>query len=229
LSVKALVLSGGVAHPYEATSGQLGKILAVAGFETTVTEDPDILASTDMKEFDLLVMNCVRWTCDQTPEWAEGWRYHIPQGNRDGILRHLESGKGLLTLHGATICFDDWPEFRKIMGAWWEWGSSGHAPYGQHEMKVKGKHPIVEGIPDFVISDELYTDPQILETIDPLITAEWDGREHPILWVRNYGGGRVCYCALGHDEKSFENEWFRKIIQRGAIWAAGLSTGEVRK
>jgi type 1 glutamine amidotransferase len=220
--VKALVLSGGVAHQYETTSGQLREILTGAGFETTVTEDLDLLASNKMKEFDLLVMNCVRWTCEQTPQWADDWCYHISQENREGMLRHLISGRGLLALHAATICFDDWPEFRNIIGAWWEWGSSGHAPYGLYEMKVRRKHPLVEGIPDFVISDELYTDPVFTEPVDPLITAEWNGEEHPIMWAKSYGGGRVCYCALGHDEKSFENEWFRMIIQRASLWAAEL-------
>jgi type 1 glutamine amidotransferase len=229
LSVKALVLSGGVAHPYRATSEQLREILSGAGIGTTVTEDLDRLASISEGEFDLLVLNCVRWTCEQTPQWADEWRYYISQEIREGMLCHLSSGGGLLALHAATICFDDWPEFRDIIGAWWEWGSSGHAPYGLHAMKVRRKHPIVEGIPDFVISDELYTDPVFVEPVDPLVTAEWNGREHPIMWVRSYGGGRVCYCALGHDEESFENEWFRRIIERASLWAVGLPTEDVRE
>jgi type 1 glutamine amidotransferase len=229
LAVKALVLSGGVAHPYDITSEQLREILSRAGFRSSISSDPDILGSSSTEEFDLLVLNCVRWTCDQTPQWADEWRYIMPQENREGMLRHMENGGGLLALHAATICFDDWPEFRNIIGAWWEWGLSGHAPYGLHEMRVRQTHPIVEGIPDFAIMDELYTDPQLVEPIDPLITAVWEDREHPMLWTKSYAGGRVCYCALGHDEESFDNEWFRRIIYRASIWAAGLPVQDVRK
>jgi type 1 glutamine amidotransferase len=220
--VNALILSGGVAHPYGATSKQLVGILSEADINSEVTEDLDMLASPRMEEFGLLILNCVRWTCDQTPQWRDDWRYLMPEENRVGLIKHLESGRGLLALHAATICFDDWPEFRRILGGWWEWGHSGHAPYDQHRMLVhRDSHPIVDGVPDFDIIDELYTDPRVTDPIAPAITAVWESREHPILWTRKYGRGRVCYCALGHEIESFENRWFRLIIQRSSLWAVG--------
>jgi hypothetical protein len=34
-----------------------------------------------------------------------------PVFSRQALQRHLRAGKGVLTLHTAAICFDDWPLF----------------------------------------------------------------------------------------------------------------------
>lgn len=217
--LSALILSGGVAHPYAETSIQLKEILKRVSIDSIITEDIDILASQQLKDFDIIVLNCVRWTCNQTPDWRDECGYKLPEATRVGLLNHLQSGKGLLALHCATICFDDWSEYRRILGAWWEWGKSGHAPYQEHMMHVKkDAHPIIAGMDDFSIIDELYTYPQITDTIEPLITAEWEGARHPILWVRQYRKARVCYCALGHGIETFENSIFQILLQRSALW-----------
>ena len=88
-------------------------------------------------------------------------------------------------------------------------------------MKVRvNSHPIVAGLSNFSILDELYYRPQITDKVDPLITAKWGGVEHPMLWVRLYGEARVCYCALGHDGRSFENRTFQVLLKRSTLWVA---------
>ncbi|MBI1926297.1 ThuA domain-containing protein, partial [Candidatus Poribacteria bacterium] len=169
-SLNALILSGGVAHPYAETSQQLKQILEQVGTQSFITEDLGIFGTPKMEDFDIVVLNCVWWTCDQTPNWRDAWHRELPEASRVGLLNHLRAGKGLLALHAATICFDDWPEWRKILGAWWEWGISGHAPYQEHRMKLRAyQNPIIVGLADFSIIDELYTYPQITDTVDPLI------------------------------------------------------------
>src|SRR2546430_7586022 len=112
-----------------------------------------------MQQYDVDTRNCVRWTCIQTPDLRDQWGFSLSDGARRGFLQFLSQGKGLLALHAATIFFDDWPEYRNILGAWWEWGVSGHAPLQEHEMHVaEGSHPLTAGIEDFRIFDELYTD-----------------------------------------------------------------------
>jgi type 1 glutamine amidotransferase len=225
--MRALILSGGAAHEYRDTSSALASILGQAGFEASVTEDPDVLASLPAQGLDLLALNCARWTCDQNPEWYAEWHYSMRRENGDGLACFLASGGGLLAIHAATICFDDWPEYRRILGAWWEWGVSGHAPYQRHRMRVaEASHPIMEGLHDFEIEDELYTYPRVFDVIDPLLTADWQGDEHPMLWVRKYGDGRVCYCALGHDLKSFQNPSFGEILRHSAMWVCGVDPGK---
>ena len=90
-------------------------------------------------------------------------------------------------------------------------------------------HPITEGIEDFDIVDELYTDPMISDSVAPLIEAEWEDTDHPILWVRWYGGARVCYNALGHGPEAFDHPANQTLLQRGALWVLGeIGDGESR-
>jgi len=228
--MKALILSGGTLHPYnEERSLKVKEILEQVNIQSVITEDLNFLASSQLKDFNIIIINCVYCTHERWPgqEKDPNWHYEFSEASRNGVLKHLHSGKGLLALHGATVCFDDWPEYKKILGAWWEWGGKcGHSPYQEHQMKVRvDSHPIVAGLSNFSILDELYYCPQITDKVESFITAEWEGVEHPILWVRLYGEARVCYCALGHDGKSFENRTFQVLLKRSALWV----TKELKK
>lgn len=217
-----LILSGGVAHDFERISPMLADVLADAEVRSEIHADLRILEDRSLLTFDMLTLNCVRWTCTQPevrPEWREAWAFTLSEAAQKNLLDFFAQGKGLLALHAATICFDDWPAYRDILGAWWEWGYSGHAPFQEHRMHVRdGSHPITEGIADFAIRDELYTNARITDAVSPLIEAEWEGKQHPILWVRNYGQTRVCYNALGHGPEAFEHPENRLLLQRGARW-----------
>lgn len=217
-----LILSGGVAHDYRATSPMLQAILQEAGIASEIHEDFGAVASGALRDFDLLTLNCVRWTCAQTPGWRDQWHFVLSAKAREELLAFFAQGKGLLALHAATICFDDWPEYRRILGAWWEWGHSGHAPLQEHPMRIRRPdHPLVQGIADFAIFDELYTHPRIYDTVDSLIEATWENITHPILWLRDYGKARVCYNALGHGVEAFAHPANRLLLQRGARWVLG--------
>ncbi len=111
----------------------LSDILKGANVESQTSEDISILKDKDLQDFDIITLNCVRWSCSQTPGW-EQWAYEISPQEQDGILGFLGAGKGLLALHAAPINFDIWPEYQKILGGYWEWGKSVHGPYqpGSH-------------------------------------------------------------------------------------------------
>ena len=214
-----LILSGGVAHDYGTTSPMLAGVLEEAGIESDIEEDFAGVEDGCLQHFDMLTLNCVRWTCDQTPDWRDEWHFELSPKARQELLDFFASGRGMLARHCATICFDDWPEYRKILGAWWEWGLSGHAPFQEHSMHIRStSHPLTQGLADFVIRDELYTSPRISDSVEPLIDAEWEDATHPILWARKYGNARVCYNALGHGVEAFEHPVNRILLQRGALW-----------
>lgn len=220
-----LILSGGAAHDYDRTSAELANLLRDVQVESEILTDLGRLADRSLMHFDLLTINCARWTCTQSQvkqEWRDNWAFDLPEAGRQNLLAFLSARKGLLALHAATLCFDDWPEYREILGAWWAWGRSGHAPLGNHAMHVRtGAHPITRGIHDFIVHDELYTDPCLQDSVFPLIEAEWEGARHPILWVRGYGSARVCYNALGHGPEAFEHPVNRAVLRRCAHWLLG--------
>jgi uncharacterized protein len=220
--MRNLILSGGVAHDYAATSPLLAASLQKIGISSEIHERFDVVEDGRLHGFDLLTINCVRWTCDQTPAWRDEWHFELSEAARAGFLQFLATGKGLLALHCATICFDDWPEYRQILGGWWEWGHSGHAPYQVHPMHIAdASHPITRGMSDFDLMDELYTGPRTVEEPRPLMTADWEGESHPMLWLREYKGAPVCYLAPGHGVETFASPTYETILQRCALWALG--------
>jgi type 1 glutamine amidotransferase len=222
---KNLILSGGVAHDYAKTSPMVQDILSEKGIESDIVTKMDLVEDGSLQQYDMLTLNCIRWTCSQpeVPEkWREEWTSYLSDSAKQNLLAFLNDGKGLLALHAATICFDDWPEFKEVLGAWWDWGHSGHSPFREHTFRVNtGAHKITEGINDFETVDELYTDPRITDSVSPLIEGEWEGKLHPMLWVREYGSARVCYNAFGHDHQAFENQTNRLLVQRCAAWVLG--------
>jgi len=50
------------------------------------------------------------------------------------------------------------------------------------------------------------------------------GKDEAVIWINNYGKGRVFNCALGHDVKALSDKPTQAWLRRGAEWAA---TGKV--
>lgn len=214
----ALIISGGVAHPYAATSEIAARYLENAGFACDVSDDPNAL--TYRSAPDLVLFNCALFTCAHTPEWRAEWEFLLSDAAKAWIRGLTERGAGIVALHCAPICFDDFPEFYDIIGAEWRWGTSSHGPYARYRMRVSDpSHPLTGGISDFDIDDELYINLVPHGDITPLLTAEYGGEVHPMLWAKTYGASRVCYLALGHDERSFGCPQFATLLENCARWA----------
>ena len=82
-------------------------------------------------------------------------------------------------------------------------------------------HSVTEGIEDFEVFDEPYQvdcdedDVRVLARMNhPELT------DYPVVWVRDYGEGRVCYSSLGHTSEAFENEMYRRILKNAVRWLA---------
>ena len=217
--MRNLILSGGPAHDYARTSAMLTDILSEAGVTSEIHEDFDVVENGRIQEFDVLTLNCARTTFASQAQWREEWGFELSGRARREIRVFLRRGKGLLALHAAALCFDDWPEFREILGAWWEWGYTTHPAIQEHGMRVRtDAHPVVDGIEDFTIFDELYINLRLAAPIEPLMESDWEGSAHPMLWVREHGPARIFYCALGHGPEAFANPAYRSLIQHGAQW-----------
>jgi len=222
-SIRNLILSGGVAHEYQVTSQMISEILAKGNIDSEITEDLHILESSQFLEFDLLTMNCVRWSCQQTPDWKD-WAFTIVPEQEKGLLKFLGMGKGMMALHAAVINFDTWLEYREILGGYWSWGESSHGPYrGGYRMHIVDRHhPITEQIGDFSIHDELYHSLHFTKLVHPLVITLWEGRIQPVAWTTEYGGARIYYCALGHGRESFRSVEFKELLLRGSLWCSNM-------
>ncbi|MGE5156097.1 MAG: ThuA domain-containing protein, partial [Betaproteobacteria bacterium] len=109
---RALVLSGGVTHDFPALATELTALLAENGVTADVREDAEE-ALRHAAEYDLLVVNMLRWRMESGPYAAqrERWGLSLSAASRSAFTEFVHGGKGMLALHAATICFDDWPEW----------------------------------------------------------------------------------------------------------------------
>ena len=78
----------------------------------------------------------------------------LSERQRKVIVNTVSKGKGLVALHCAFWSFQDWPEWRHIVGGIVQ----GHDPFGPFDAVVVDRnHPITRGLPErFAITDEPY-------------------------------------------------------------------------
>jgi uncharacterized protein len=231
--MRAVVLSGGLTHDFPATTACLAGLLDDAGLDVEVyggTAGVDA-ALRALPGAALLVVNALRWTMTG-PGTPERYREQAAQEGvspgppaREALHRHLGAGGGVLGMHTASICFDDWPEYAAAVGGAWRWGGSSHPPLGPLDVTVAADHPLVRGMDGFTIDDERYSDLDLAPDVQPLLRC--DGQ--PLLWAREHGGGRVVYDALGHHPPSYEVPEHRAIVRRAIGWTAGERTGECER
>ncbi|MEJ2887484.1 ThuA domain-containing protein [Actinomycetospora aeridis] len=228
--MRAVVLSGGLTHDFPATTSCLTGLLAPLGVESEVHEGVDD-AFLALPGADVLVVNALRWTMtgpgvpDRYREQAGAEGASPSDAARAAFAGHLAAGGGVLAMHTAALCFDDWPAWADALGARWVWGRSQHPPLGPEiDVTVRGDDPLVRDVDDFCLVDEVYGDMELADDLTPLLEAPQpgpDGRVMPLFWARQHGGGRVVYDALGHHPPSYAVPEHAEIVRRAARWALG--------
>ena len=218
--ILALLITGDdmFVHPWREIAEATREALVSSGrFEVRVCEDPLILESeTALKSYEVIVFTMFNRSVPMIPDKA-----------KDNLLSFVKSGKGFYVQHMASASFGNWDEFGKLCGRKWVMGVSGHGARSVFEAKVvDSSHPITQGIESFKVDDELYSKLQGDVPVTVLVEAfsEWSKKVEPLVFVRNYGNGRVVHNTLGHDRKAILTPSVAKIIARGAEWAA---TGKV--
>lgn len=227
---KALIFSGGINHPFAEAAPALARVLGAAGFDARVSfELDDWLAGLRADADALAVVYALRWGMTQHEKYAPDraqWAMQLSTAARELIAGHVARGGGLLGLHTASICFDDWPEWGDVLGGAWQWGQSYHPPLGPVRASVDAAHPLARGLADFELTDEVYSQQRIRADVEIYGWAETTGDSpatgrQPVLWTHRHGAGRVVYDGLGHDAASLQHPVHRRLIQRAALWASG--------
>lgn len=219
--MRALILSGSGRyadpwHPFADTSERLAGLLRETGLEVEVSEEVDArMAGLTTENPDLLVLNLGDPALTGTPDAPAERR------GRDGLLAYLARGRPLLVSHVTSTSLRGVPEWEGILGAVWVRGTSFHPDYGRARIRVHTGHEITAGLDDFDVEDERYTDLRVQPDVVALASHEHEGREHPLLWARTYGGARIVYDALGHDTASYEAETHRELLRRAVRWLLG--------
>jgi type 1 glutamine amidotransferase len=231
-----LILTGGIGHPFDDAAPALRDLLAPTGIVSDITTDIEAgIAALSGGRYQLLTVYALRWRMEGSEKYAPhraAWAFSLSAAARRSLAGYVEAGGGLLGIHTASICFDDWPQWQDLLGAAWRWGRSFHLPLGPVEVRRTGvEHVITAGVSDFrLVRDEVYSDLAMSPDVEPLLVAsvaperDAEAKPWPVLWARRVGAGRVVYDALGHDRQSLEQPDHRRLIANAARWAlAGTS------
>jgi type 1 glutamine amidotransferase len=190
-------------------------------FEATVSDDPQMFAPGKLQQFDAVMMDN---SCG-VPLAEESLR--------KSLAEFVKSGKGIAGIHGAADAFyNTWPEFGEMIGGYF----AGH-PFGQITVKLDDPQSPINAMfqgRGFDFQDEIYTfkAPYSREKLHVLLSIDWDkskkaqeaeakavannrwkareDHDYALSWIRQFGEGRVFYCAFGHRHEIF---WDPVILQ----------------
>ena len=211
---------------------------------------PDALRESNP---DVIVMHALWWRmlADRYADIRDEWAYVSSSDVRSALTEFVQTGGALVALHTATICFDDWPGWAEIVGGHWNWDRSFHPLLGPVRVEIgpvhvevgggvevggaiavagvvvgdgNGEHEITADLDAYETVDEVYAHLDLQPGIVPLAYGVHpDGSQHPVLWARTFGSGRVAHFGLGHDSVSLTNETTAEILRRCVTWAVRSS------
>lgn len=214
---KILFLVGGLYHDYD----QLPKTLTVnlqaqlkksLTPEFTITKDLTVLRKDQLSKYDALMIN----VCEQTPLSPE---------EKEGFLEAVRNGLPVVALHCTFWSFQDWPEFRQVLGAF----VPGHGHFGSFCLQTAPlDSPILNGIPrTFELTDEPYIvnerDPAMRVLVRTCNAVQDRPNNEPEVWTKMYSKGRIFAMTFGHDARAQESPNYLTLLANGLLWALGQS------
>jgi type 1 glutamine amidotransferase len=152
----------------------------------------------------------------------------LTPAGRERLAAHVEAGGGFVGVHAAACTEYEWPYYGELLGARFD----KHPAYQPGRALVEDRdHPVTRHLSVvWEFTDEWYdfrTNPRgsvrVLARADE---SSYDGggmgADHPLVWCREQGAGRVFYTALGHAAEAYADPGFRSHLLGGINWAAQL-------
>jgi len=216
--VKAVILTGG--HGFQ-KEPFLEIFKAMDGVEAThvhLKDHSEVFEDTSDWPYDTIVLY--------------NMTQNISRKRRTNFLSLLEKGVGLVVLHHALGAWQEWPEFRRIIGGRFllkpatidgvQYKKSGWKHGLDYTVHVADpEHPVTRGVKDFRIHDETYCRYWVSPKAHVILTTDEKTSDEAIGWTRTYKGARVCYLVNGHDAHAYRNPNYRRLIANAIRWTVG--------
>ena len=218
-------------------------------FEAVFTNDTASFEPEALREFDaiflanitpanklpkeLFLPNCGE-DFEKLPDAEKAPARAVNERRKKSVMDFVRSGKGLCGNHSTADCFYDWREFGRMLGGYFD----GHPWHEKVTLElVDPKSPVAAafGGKPFEVIEEIYQfkdtytrdelhiltrlDPQKVQIARPGVNRK-DG-DFAISWIRDWGTGRVFYCALGHREETYWNPVVMQHFLDGSQYALG--------
>jgi len=211
--VLMLTATAGFRHDSIPTARTVVAALAARGGEFTVaaTENLADVSAARLSSIDVLMFALT------SGELA------FDASQKAAITGFVEQGGGFVGIHSATDTLYEWPDYGRIVGAYFK-----EHPWTQTATVVveDGSHPATAGVETpFRLLEEFYTfqrNPRgtvhVLESLDARSVGA-DG-DFPLAWTQTIGRGRSYYNALGHFSETWNDSWFQRQLAAAIRWTA---------
>ncbi|MGH9384102.1 MAG: ThuA domain-containing protein, partial [Vicinamibacterales bacterium] len=147
----------------------------------------------------------------------------LSAAQKAAVLSFVSDGKGFLGAHSATDTLYEWPEYGRLVGAYFK-----EHPWTETATVIveDATHPATTGIGDrFLIQEEFYT---FRENPRPLVrvllrldaASVRASGDYPLAWSQSFGAGRAYYNALGHFPSTWTDARFQRQLLGAIRWAA---------
>jgi len=153
---------------------------------------------------------------------------NISDEQKAAWIQLLKKGKGMVFLHHSLVSYQNWPEFRNIIGGKYLLEQEGEHPKStyRHDVDFKIKvmdksHPVSKGVADFEIHDEVYGSYLVNSVVTHLLKTDHPESTPVVGWCHIYEKSRIVYLQLGHDHFAYENENYKRLVLNAIQWVSG--------
>jgi hypothetical protein len=201
----------------------LGQLAEQNNWKIIATEEGEIFTPENLSSFDLVI-------------FVHATKDILDAQQQEALKGYVENGGGLLTLHTGADTEYDWGWYTRAIGA----SFVGHPPSQEGKLIIEDRsHPATAHFPDstWVVTDEWYSfDRNPREDVHVLISIDEDSYEvddnrwfegaqqrigdHPLVWYRLVGKGKVFQTALGHEPELYHNPLFLQHLKGAILWTA---------
>lgn len=142
-------------------------------------------------------------------------------------------GHGFIGAHSAADTYHNYQPYWDMIGGTFNghpWGSGDTVTISVHDKTHPASKPWGD---EFTIKDEIYRfrnwQPEkvrVLMSLDMSKTELKKPYHVPVLWVKEYGAGRVMHMSLGHREDVWSNPMYQESLLGGIRWMLGKADGD---
>lgn len=144
-----------------------------------------------------------------------------------------KKGHGFIGAHSAADTYHDYEPYWEMLGGTFDghpWTAGETVTIKVHDQQHPAGKPLGS---ELTIQDEIYKfkhwQPEkvrVLASLDFEKTKRRAPYHVPVLWVKDYGDGKVMHMSLGHNEHVWQNPKFLQSLQGGIEWMLGKQSGD---
>ncbi|MFH8976599.1 ThuA domain-containing protein [Streptomyces sp. NPDC017890] len=214
MAPRLLLYTRTTAYRHDSIPDAVDAVGTLGEFEADHTEDPSVLERS-LDRYAAVVF------------LSTSGEVLTPAG-RARLAAYVEAGGGFVGVHAAACTEEDWPYYGGLLGARFD----RHPAYQPGRVVVEDRdHPATRNLPAvWEFTDEWYdfrANPRgavrvLARADESSYEGGGMGDDHPLVWCRDQGAGRVFYTALGHAADAYADPDFRAHLRGGIAWAARL-------